>query len=120
MKDAILWLAVGVIGGLSSMLRFALDTALSSRFRRRFPIGTLVVNVSGSALLGAVTGVALRGDALLLVGTAAVGSYTTFSTWMFESHRLAQDGERAIAAANLLGSLALGIVAIILGRWIAS
>ncbi|MGI8427844.1 MAG: fluoride efflux transporter CrcB [Solirubrobacteraceae bacterium] len=119
MSDAIVWLGVGVIGGLASIARFAIDRVISSRYGRRFPLGTLTVNVAGAALLGLVTGLALRGDALLLAGTAGLGSYTTFSTWMFETHRLAEDGETLLLAANVLASIGLGCAAVALGRWIA-
>ncbi len=119
MSGVLVWLAVGVIGGLASMARFAIDVIVSSRHDGRFPVGTLVVNVSGAALLGLMTGVALKGEALVLAGTAGLGSYTTFSTWMFESHRLAEDGERLLLAVNVLASVALGFAALTLGRWIA-
>jgi CrcB protein len=93
--------------------------ALAARLRgRRFPLGTLVVNVSGATLLGLLAGLAVRGDALLLAGTAVLGSYTTFSTWMFETHRLAEDGQWAAGAANVVVSVAFGVAAAALGRWI--
>jgi fluoride exporter len=62
---------------------------------RRFqlPLGTLVVNLTGALLLGLLVGRSVGGTPLPLVGTATLGSYTTFSTWMFESHRLGEDGE---------------------------
>jgi len=69
----------------------------------------------GAFLLGLLVGAGIQGHALLLVGTAALGSYTTFSTWMFESHRLGEDGERRLAAANLAVSLAAGLLAAVAG-----
>ena len=66
-------------------------------------------------VLGFVTG-KLSGDAQLLVGTGLLGGYTTFSTWMFESHRLGEDGALSASVVNLLGSLLLGILAVWLGR----
>jgi len=83
------------------------------------PAGTLAVNLSGTVVLGLVVGLALRGDALLLAGTATIGSYTTFSTWMFESHRLAEDDRRSTVAVNVLVSLFLGVGAAALGRVLA-
>jgi CrcB protein len=112
------WLGVGVLGGLGALARFALDAVVSSSSDGRFPTGTLLVNVSGSALLGLLVGLALHGDAYLLAGTAVIGSYTTFSTWMFESHRLAEDGWYWPAAANIALSLAVGLGAAELGRLI--
>jgi CrcB protein len=116
MTDVLLWLAVGVLGGLGALARFAVDGAISTRAPGPFPVGTLVVNLTGAALLGLLAGLALHGDALLLAGTAVLGSYTTFSTWMFESHRLAQDGQGGVAALNIVLSLVLGVGAAALGR----
>ena len=81
-----------------------------------FPAGTFAVNVTGSFLLGLLVGSALRGDALVLAAAGLLGSYTTFSTWMFESHRLAEEGEGGVALANLAFSLGLGLAAVALGR----
>ena len=63
-------------------------------------------------------GAGIQGHALLLVGTAALGSYTTFSTWMVETQRIEEAGRRRIAVTNLVLSIALGLVAAALGRWI--
>jgi fluoride exporter len=118
MSDVWLWLAVGVLGGAGAMARFAVDGVVSARAGGRLPLGTLAVNLSGAVLLGLLSGLALRGHALLLAGTALLGSYTTFSTWMFETHRLAEDGETAAAVANVAVSLVAGVAAAALGRWI--
>ena len=75
-----------------------------------------MVNISGAALLGGVSGAALSGNALILAGTATLGSYTTLSTWMLESHRLGQDDQLAVALANLMGSLFVGFAALALGH----
>jgi CrcB protein len=117
-SDVLLWLGVGVVGGGGALARFLLDGAISTRSDRSFPIGTLAVNLTGAALLGLLTGITLTGDALLIAGTGVLGSYTTFSTWMFETHRLSEDGELGAAALNLLLSLAAGVGAVALGRLI--
>lgn len=114
------WLGVVLIGGAGSVLRFVVDGAISSRTGRAFPYGTLVVNVSGSVLLGLVTGLTLSHNAGLLAGTAAVGSYTTFSTWMFETQRLAEDRQMRNLAANVVVSLVAGVAAAALGWLIGS
>ena len=120
MSFMLLWLGVGVLGGLGALARFLLDGVASLKSGGRFPTGTLLVNVSGSLLLGLLVGVGLTGDAYLLAGTAVIGSYTTFSTWMFESHRLAEDGERWAAAANVVLSLVLGVGAVAAGRMLGA
>ncbi len=111
-----LWLGVGVLGGLAAGARFVLDAVLSAGAADDFPLGTLVVNLSGALVLGLLAGIALGGDAYLLAGTAVIGSYTTFSTWMLESHRLAEDDLGWLVAANIVLSLLLGIAAVALGR----
>ena len=111
-----LWLSVGLLGGVGALGRFLLDAAVSLRLGRQFPVGTLVVNLSGAFLLGLLAGVDRGGRAMLLAGTATLGSYTTFSTWMLESHRLGEDGELRLALANLAMSLLAGVAAAALGR----
>jgi CrcB protein len=114
-----LWVGVGLLGGCGAIARFLLDGLVSERAATAFPLGTFAVNLSGAVVLGVLTGVALGGDALLLAGSAVVGSYTTFSTWLFETHRLAEDGQRRLVAANVVLSLVLGVLAVALGRAIA-
>ncbi len=110
------WVAVALLGGVGALARFVLDGAVSERSSGGLPYGTLAVNLSGTLLLGLVAGLALHGDALLMTGTAALGSYTTFSTWMLEALRLGEDGQPWLLWANLLGSLAAGVGALVLGR----
>jgi CrcB protein len=116
MSFILLWLGVGLLGGLAAVARFVIDAIVSGGSGGRFPAGTLAVNLSGSLLLGVLVGVALHGNAYLLAGTAVIGSYTTFSTWMLESHRLGEDGRRWLLSVNILASLALGVAAVALGR----
>jgi len=111
-----LWLGVAVLGGLGAVARFALDALVSANASARFPLGTLLANLSGALVLGVLVGLAPSGDAYLLAGTAVIGSYTTFSTWMLESHRLAEDGRHWLLVANVTLSLALGVGAAAIGR----
>jgi len=113
---ALVWVGVGLLGGAGALGRFLLDAAVSARAGRQFPVGTLVVNATGAFLLGLLVGAGVGGRALLLAGTATLGSYTTFSTWMLESHRLGEDGEVRLAAANLVVSLVAGVAAVAAGR----
>src|SRR4029077_8265942 len=102
-------------GGAGAMARFLLDGAVSQRAGGHFPWGTFAVNASGAFVLGVVAGT-LDGDAYTLVGTGLLGAYTTFSTWMLESHRLGEDGRTRALLANIALSLALGLAAAALGR----
>jgi len=114
--NVLVWAGMVLIGGAGSVLRFLVDGMVSRRTGRAFPYGTLVVNISGAIVLGLLTGLALTGDAALLAGTAAVGSYTTFSTWMLESQRLTEERQTRKAGLNILVSLVLGVAAAALGQ----
>lgn len=120
--SALVWGGVAVLGGAGAIARFMLDSAIGSRTARAggFPLGTFAVNVSGALLLGLLSGAALTGDALVLAGAATLGSYTTFSTWMLESQRLAEDADASGALLNILLSLAVGIGAAALGHAIGA
>ena len=69
-------------------------------------------------MLGVLAGAAVSGDGYLLAGTATLGSYTTFSTWMLESEREGEAGRTSVMLANLVLSLALGLAAAWAGRQI--
>jgi fluoride exporter len=114
--NLVIWAGVVLIGGAGSVLRFLADGVVAAAADRGFPVGTLAVNVSGAVILGVITGLALGHDQALLAGTAAVGSYTTFSTWMLETQRLTEERQHRTAALNVLASLTLGIAAAALGR----
>ena len=116
----VLWAAVVLIGGAGSVLRFLADGAVTGAAGRDFPLGTLAVNVSGAVILGLLTGLALGRDEALLAGTAAVGSYTTFSTWMLETQRLTEERQHGKAAVNVVFSLAAGVAAAAAGRLIGA
>ena len=118
--SAPVWVGVALLGGAGAVLRFMLDGLIAARFAGDFPLGTFVVNISGAAILGLLVGLGFTGDRLLLAGTATLGSYTTFSTWMLESQRLVEDGELAMAGANILVSLLVGLGAGALGRVIGT
>jgi CrcB protein len=107
--------AVGLIGGAGAVARLLLDGAISERVPTPFPVGTLAVNLLGSLVLGIVAGAGIGADGARLVATGLLGSFTTFSTWMLESHRLAEDGEGGMATANVVLSLLAGVVTAWLG-----
>jgi len=111
-----IWLAVAALGGSFSVVRFLVDAAISSRTAAEFPWGTFFINVTGSFVLGWFVGAGLGGTTLLLAGTASVGAYTTFSTWMLEAHRLGSDDDRRPLLAYVLGSLVVGLAAAAAGH----
>jgi CrcB protein len=118
--SVLVWLGVVLAGGCGAVARLALDATVVSRMGREFPYGTLVVNLSGALVLGMLAGLTLTHDESLLAGTAAVGSYTTFSTWMFETQRLDEERQHLPAGLNLALSIGLGVAAAALGRWIGA
>jgi CrcB protein len=112
------WLGVALLGGSASVARFLVHQLIGRASGSNLPLGTFAINVSGSFVLGLVAGLAVSGDALVLIGTATLGSYTTFSTWMLESHRLRDGGRSAAAVGNVVVSLAVGFAAVALGHGI--
>lgn len=113
------WLLVAVLGGTGAIARFVVDGVVGERLSGPFPWGTFAINISGAALLGGLAGAAVSGNASILAGTATLGSYTTLSTWMLESHRLGQDDQIGVAMINLVGSLVIGFGAVALGHAVA-
>jgi fluoride exporter len=99
--------------------RWLLDQAVQSRWDRLLPVGTLTVNVLGSFVLGALLGLGARGSVgpstVALVGTGFCGGFTTYSTFGYETLRLAEDGATRAAALNVGLSLALGLAAAFAG-----
>ncbi len=112
----LVWIGVAVLGGCGALARFGLTLLVADRFHPHLPLGTMAVNLSGSFVLGLLAGAAVEGDARLLLGLGAIGSYTTFSTWMVETQRIGEAGKGRIAGTNIVLSIALGLVAAALGR----
>ncbi len=79
------WIGLALLGGVGAVLRYAVDDWVDRRFTTLFPLGTFSINVVGSFALGLLTGAHPASDVLFLVGTGLIGSFTTFSTWIFES-----------------------------------
>jgi CrcB protein len=113
-------LAIGLVGGAGAIARFLLDGVVAARLGRGFPYGTLTVNLIGAFGLGVILGAAVGGDTYRLFGTALIGSFTTFSTWMLESHRLGEEGDLSAGLLNLGVSLALGLLVTWLGQQLGS
>ena len=103
-------------GGLvGAPARFLLDRFVADRVESDFPVGTLLVNVSGALLLGVLTGLDLKGHLPVplkaLLATGFCGAYTTFSTWSYETVRLVERNELLQASLNAVGSLVVGLLA---------
>ncbi|MDO8189190.1 fluoride efflux transporter CrcB [Conexibacter sp. JD483] len=118
MSGVAVWLGVPLLGGAGAVARVALAATVDARRPRamRLPLGTLTVNLTGALLLGLLAGLAPSDDLRLLAGTALLGGYTTFSTWMADSVRLERTGHLRTAAFNVAGSLVLGFAGVALGH----
>lgn len=107
--------AVGLAAAAGAVARYLVDLAVRRRTRSPLPLGTLVVNVTGSFALGFVVGLGLYGGLgdtpRLVIGTGFIGAYTTFSAFSFETVRLAEGGARRDALLNTVLSVGLGLVA---------
>ena len=114
------WIAVGLLGGLAAAARLLLDAEVAAISRTRFPLGILAVNLLGSLALGIVAGAGLDGEALVIVAGGGIGSFTTFSTWVLDSHRLERAGQLDLALLNIGVSLVAGFAAVALGHWLGS
>jgi fluoride exporter len=117
---AYFWVALG--GALGSMARYGCSGLVARLTGSALPLGTLLVNVSGAALIGLLAGLSVpEGRGLIPVSgrlflmTGICGGYTTFSTFSLETLNLMSDGEWGWAIANIAGSVALCLVAVWLG-----
>ncbi|NNG35712.1 fluoride efflux transporter FluC [Nakamurella aerolata] len=119
-------LAAALAGGAGAALRFAVDSALNTLRRTDFPIATSLVNLTGSLLLGLLTGVALgHGNSpawLTIAGGGLLGGYTTFSAAAVESVRLLEQRRYRAGALTSLGMLIAGVLAagagLLVGYWL--
>jgi CrcB protein len=114
------YIIIGIGGILGANARYVVANWASQRLGADFPYGTLIINVSGSFLLGFFMAFALDRAFLhpnyrLFVATGFCGAYTTFSTFTYESLRLLQDGSFVLGFANMIGSLLVGMFAVFLG-----
>ena len=117
----LLFVATALLGGVGAALRFLLDGLVRARTRGTFPIGTALVNLSGSFALGIVTGVAASGwlapEPAAALGVGLLGGYTTFSTASVETVRLARERRYRAAVVNGLGVVVACTLAALAGLW---
>ncbi len=118
--SAVAWIGVGLLGGIAAGARFLLDFEISLRNRGRFPVGILAVNLLGALALGIVAGAGLDGETRVVVAGGAIGSFTTFSTWILDTHRLERGGDLDLALLNIGLSIVAGFAAVTLGHCLGS
>lgn len=112
------WVAVGLLGGVAAAARFVLDYEISLRSNADFPLGILAVNLLGALAIGVVAGSTLDGETATIVTGGVIGSFTTFSTWVLDSHRLALGGRAELAWLNITLSVVAGFAAVSIGHWL--
>ena len=115
-------LLVFVGGGLGSALRFLISKNLNQV--SSIPLGTLLVNFSGSLLIGLILGLGLKQEILspnttLLLATGFCGGFTTFSAFSFENQALLKAGDYVNFGIYSAGSIFLGIAAVLIGMWLS-
>ncbi|MDX3224147.1 fluoride efflux transporter CrcB [Streptomyces sp. ME19-01-6] len=117
------WLLVVAGGMVGAPLRYLTDRAVQARHDSVFPWGTFTVNVAGCLVLGLLTGATTAGAASsqlqLLLGTGLCGALTTYSTFSYETLRLAEEGARLFAIVNVVVSVATGLGAAFAGAALA-
>ena len=109
---------LGAAGGLGAVARYTLAEWMARRWRGVFPLATLVINVTGAFALGVLLTMGLGGAQMTLravVGTGFLGGYTTFSALSLETLTLTRRGHSTLAWLNTLGSLAVGLLAVVAG-----
>ncbi|WP_433087825.1 fluoride efflux transporter CrcB [Dactylosporangium sp. CA-052675] len=113
----VLLIALGA--AIGAPMRYLTDRFVQSRHDSVFPWGTLTVNVLGSLLLGLLAGLPANAPLTALLGTGFCGALTTYSTFSYETLRLAQTGARFYAAMNVLASVVAGLGAAAVGLLLA-
>ena len=119
--DKVLWISIGAV--LGANLRYWVGDWAAQRFGSSFPYGTLLINLTGSFLLGLIVSMSMENFIIdprlrLLLTIGFLGSYTTFSTYAYESIAFISQGQWGLGLFNLLGSSLLGALCAVLGIWL--
>jgi len=121
------WILIGLAGAAGALTRYTLAGFVQQVMGRGFPWGTATFNVLGISMFGVVWSLAdermaISPEARTIILTGFMGAFTTFSTFMFETSNLLRDSQWLLAAGNIIGQIALGLIGLFLGlavgRWI--
>ncbi|SDC14780.1 camphor resistance protein CrcB [Sanguibacter gelidistatuariae] len=120
----LIFLALALAGGVGASARYLVDGLIRSRLKTAYPWATTIINVSGSLVLGFITGLTtahlLSSDASAIIGTGFLGGYTTFSTASYETVQLIKQNRYGFAIASGIGMLLACVAVAGLGLWLGS
>lgn len=122
--NILLWryFTIGMAGFVGTVMRYGI-TSLFNQLNFRFPVGTFFINITGSLILGWFLTYAdahgVSGTSRLAIAVGFVGGYTTFSTFMYDTAKLASEGAMLQSVINLVGSVALGLIGVRVGMLLA-
>ncbi|MDD4722822.1 MAG: fluoride efflux transporter CrcB [Acidaminococcaceae bacterium] len=103
------YLSIANGGAFGSLVRFLIGRRIAEKSSMFFPIGTLVINITGAFLLGVVSAIGFNKNMYTLLGAGFLGAYTTFSTFTYEGFNLFQNNDRLNAFVYISFSLILGV-----------
>ena len=116
-----IFLLLALAGGVGAAVRFLVDGLIRARLKTAFPWATTIINVSGSLLLGLLTGLTLEHlvstDLSVVIGTGFLGGYTTFSTASYETVQLIKQGRHGASFISGVLMLVFSVAAAAIGLW---
>ena len=119
-----IFLLLALAGGLGAVVRFIVDGSIRARQKSSFAWATTIINVSGSLVLGFLTGLTMEHfvstDVGIVIGTGFLGGYTTFSTASYETVQLIKKGRYGASFISGIVMLLLSVAAAVLGLWIGT
>lgn len=115
----LVYLFVGLGGACGSLVRFSLGKIITKKTKRAFPLGTLIINISGALLLGFINNMNLSSNLLLFLADGFLAAYTTFSTFMYEGFTIFHNKKHLNATIYIVSTLLLGLVSYALGQLLA-
>lgn len=119
-----IFLLLALAGGVGAAVRFLVDGLIRSHLKTAFPWATTIINVSGSLVLGFITGATLEqlvpSDVSIVLGTGFLGGYTTFSTASYETVQLIKQRRYGASFISGIGMLVLSVAAAAIGLWVGA
>ncbi|MCC3290753.1 MULTISPECIES: fluoride efflux transporter CrcB [unclassified Arthrobacter] len=119
-----IFLLLALAGGVGATVRFVIDGLIRAHLKTRFAWATTIINVSGSVVLGLLTGLTIEHfvstDLSIVIGTGFLGGYTTFSTASYETVQLIKEGRYGASFISGIVMLVLSVAAAVIGLWVGA